>query len=161
MQYVLIILALISLGLAVYAGLLLGKLRQRKKDIEVYKEDLLVKLTQRRQDILESLRIIALAVTQSQCEVSEGVIRIKKLVDEIEDLRIAPSLQDFHRIYEDFADFSYLDAREALGKQEKFKQDNERYKKEREHEKRINNLCFELLRLIEEIKDRPLSLHTT
>lgn len=158
MEYVFIILALITLGLAVYAGLLMGRLRQRKKEIEKYKKDLLVKLSDRRQSLFESLRIIALAVTQSQCEVSEGVIRIKKLIDEIDELRNFESLQDFHRIYADFEKFPYLEERGALSQREKFTQDNERYQIEREHEKRVNNLCFELLRVIEDVKDKPITL---
>lgn len=143
-----ILLAVITLGLAGYLGYLWATLNKRHKELALYKQELAKKLMDREKSILESLRIIALAVTQDQCEISEGVIRIKNLIDEVEHLKLAPTLQDFHRIHALFAEFPYLDERKELSKQERFSQDTKRFQIEKENEKRVKDLCFELLAIM-------------
>ena len=71
----------IILGLAFYAGLLISRIKiQTKlnnKKIELQK----TKQQQRNESISESIRVIALATSQDQCNVSEAAIRLTVLLE--------------------------------------------------------------------------------
>ena len=71
----------IILGLAFYAGLLISRIKiQTKlnnKKIELQK----TQQQQRNENISESIRIIALATSQDQCNVSEAAIRLIVLLE--------------------------------------------------------------------------------
>ena len=144
-------LGLIAFGLAVYLGILVNKLKQQK-DEEQKLQKLLEEKNQSRIDhINESLRIIALAVTQGQCEVSEGCIRIKKLIDATDSFKDLPELAYFHIAYADFEQFPFLEERKKLSKQEKFKQDNQRFELEKKHMPQVKESCEALLKLLKNI----------
>ena len=148
---ILSLLAFIAFALAIYLGVLLNKLRHQKKDLQ-NKQALMEKKEQERiEHINESLRIIALAVTQDQCEISEGCIRIKKLIDLIDSFKDHPHLTYFHSAYLDFEQFPFLEERNKLSKQEKFKQDNLRFELEKKHMEGIKDSCESLLNLLKQI----------
>lgn len=147
---ILSILAVIAFVLAIYLGVLVNKLRHQKKEQQKLKALLEQKDRERLEHINESLRIIALAVTQDQCEVSEGCIRIKKLIDLIDTLKNHPELVYFHSAYIDFEQFPFLEERKKLSKQEKFKQDNLRFELEQKHNSQIKESCHSLLLLLKQ-----------
>jgi hypothetical protein len=141
------LLGVVVFGLAIYLGILLNKLRLQKIANQQLQLQLEEQKKKRFDDIRDSLRIIALAVTQDQCEVSEGCIRIKKLLDLLEDFN-APQLDTFHEAFTEFDQFDYLDARKSLSKQEKFRQDNRRYMLEEKYHNSIKKSCQHLLTML-------------
>lgn len=142
------ILGLVVFALSVYLGVLVNKLRIQKVYIKKARQQQLEKEQKRMDYISDSLRIISLAVTQDQCEISEGCIRIKKLLDEIEQFRELEQLSYINVAYEDFKQFPFLEDRKSLSKQEKFKQDNKRFLFEEQHMHGVKDACSELLKLL-------------
>lgn len=142
------LMGIIVFALSIYLGIVLNQLRLQKKQQDLVIEQLKEKEEKRLVYINESLRVISLAVTQDQCEISEGCIRIKNLLDELEDFRQLDQLSYFHTAYEDFKQFPFLDDRKALTKQERFKQDNKRFLFEEQHMQGIKQACAELLKLL-------------
>jgi Tfp pilus assembly protein PilO len=73
-------LAGILLILAIYLGYLVSQLKKRKE----YQQTQMLKVQQvlkdKKGEVIESIRIICLATIQDQCEVSEAVIRLEKVV---------------------------------------------------------------------------------
>lgn len=143
-----VVLGVVAFGLAVYLGILVNKLRQQKKAEEEVLNYIAEKNQKKIEDINESLRIIALAVIQDQCEVSEGCIRIKKLIDLSEELKDEASLSYIHTAYLDFEQFPFLEERKKLSKQEKFRQDNRRFDLEKKHMESFKAACEKLLVLL-------------
>lgn len=128
---------LIIAGLAFYAGKLLFLLSKQKKKQQAVRAERVYNIT-------NSIETIALAMKQQQCDLSEGAIRVCHL---LEALPIQP-LPNFHEkfphifsLFEAIRHFATLDARQALNKQERRKQDLEREEIESHHE---NNVLDEL-----------------
>ena len=137
--------------LATYLGFLLNKLRLQKKVNDLHLLELESLRAQRQMEIKDSLGIIARAVINKQCELSEGCIRIKKLMDEIElNSSIDEGLEPFERMYEELKDFAYLDARSRLSNQEKFNQDKKRFRIEDDYEAQILDACKVLLETLDQ-----------
>lgn len=145
MTILFIFLAILTLVLSFYLGHLLVKIKKAKAYKAQVQNEVNEFLQKKEKDILESLRIISLGVTQDQCEISEGVIRIKNLLDQVDYLNEDSRFHDFKRIYKEFEIFPFLEEREKLSKQEKFNQDKERMRLEELHSRRVKDLCFELL----------------
>lgn len=144
------VLGVVVFTLSIYLGIVLNQLRIQKaikeKALKEYKQ----KELERQEYIHDSLRIISLAVVQDQCEISEGCIRIKKLIDEVDMYKEHELLNYFHVAYEDFKQFPFLDERKQLTKQERFKQDNQRFMFEEQHGIGVKSACSELLKLLKE-----------
>jgi len=82
LDYVLAALAVIViLGLAFYAGILISKIKIHTKRNEQQQSEQQEKKQQRNDNICESIRVIALATTQKQCNVSEAAIRLTILLE--------------------------------------------------------------------------------
>lgn len=142
-------LAIIVFVLATYLGFLLNKIRIQKNLAQI-KEQKVEQLKKQREDsILESIRLISRAVIYKQCEVSEGCIRIKKLLDLI-DFKYDESLRPINELYEQLEEFPYLDERNRLSKQERFNQDKKRFKIEDEFGDRFKKACESLLEQIKQ-----------
>ena len=78
----------IILGLAFYAGILLSRIKmhtelQKQREAQLNAENAQAALTkqQRNDSICESIRIIARATAQKQCNVSEAAIRLTVLLE--------------------------------------------------------------------------------
>lgn len=131
MQLTLIFLALaIILGLGFYAGKLLFQLKQQTQKQEQARRS-------RIDTITESIRTIALAMEQQQCDLSEGVIRICNLLDAIPVLpqpNYAKEYPATYGLHEKIRHFPTHDARNALTKQERRQQDKEREEIESQYE---------------------------
>jgi hypothetical protein len=135
------ILAVIVFVLATYLGFLLNKIRIQKS-INQANQQQLEKLKQDRENsVKESLEIIAKAVIQKQCEISEGCIRIKKLMDSIDMYQGFDGHEVFDKMYDEIKDFAILEERKKLTKQEKFTQDNQRFAIEKRYETQISHAC--------------------
>ncbi len=75
----------IVLALAFYAGMLLNKLKMQKvQALKLEQQQELTKkqkIEDRNNNIVESIRFIAKATTQKQCNVSEAAIRLTVLLE--------------------------------------------------------------------------------
>ena len=114
--------ALIIIALGVYAGRLLFLLHaqnQRQKHTR----------DKRIQIISDSIKTIAFAMEQQQCEPSEGVIRICNLLLAMPIVPQPDYKSDYpatFELYERIKHFPTMDARNALSRKERKKQDKER-----------------------------------
>lgn len=145
-----IALGLIVLGLSVYLGILFGKLKAQKQAQIAQDEKVERLLKERDEQIIESLDTIALVLIQEQCEPTEGCIRIKRLVDEIEYLKDRDELVVFHEMYEEVKGFATLQDYKDLNNTERFKQDNRRYAIEEKFNQRIKKASQHLRDIISE-----------
>ncbi len=153
MSHTLVIIIFALLGilvflLAAYLGILLAKLNQQKKHSSHIEELMEAANLEQEEFYLESLSIIAKATLQDQCETSEACIRIKKILEFFPEIESSPGLEPIQTMYKDLENFAYLDERNELAKQEKFKQDNQRFKVEEKYEKDFKAALKILLDLI-------------
>ncbi|MDP5292937.1 DUF2489 domain-containing protein [Oceanimonas sp. CHS3-5] len=112
----------IILGLAVYAGILLAKLRQQTQ----YRQKAIAKRNDR---ILESVRVIAQAVREDQCNLSEGAIRLTNLLNALQFDRpkdFAVEYPGLYDLYDRVKEMPTHDARKQLKRNELMRLDLER-----------------------------------
>lgn len=134
MQWVLIGLgAVVIVSLGIYAGQLLSKLKVQKEKQQQKREERLVNINQ-------SIQTIAFAMLQQQCNLSEGAIRIFKI---LESVPIIP-LPDYgaqypalFKLYEHVKELPTHEARNQLSKKERRLQDRDREQQESELESQI------------------------
>lgn len=131
------VLAIIVLGLSIYLGNLYSRLRSQRATLDKALKQANLAWEERDKDIRSSLRTLALVIIQEQCEPTEGCIRIKKLVDEIESLKDRDELSVFHDMYEEVKEFAILQDYKDLSAQEKFRQDNKRFAIEEKYAARL------------------------
>lgn len=143
-RFFLFILAiLILLSLAAYAVSLYWKLHQQKKQLQQAKNA-------RYQRVIESIEIIAKAMETEQCGLSEGVLRLKPLLDVLgKKLSQFPAMW---ALFEVVQDMPILDARKQLKRNERMKFDLERESKEAELDAQIKSELVQLNQLIEQFK---------
>lgn len=128
-----IIALIIILALGVYAGRLLFMLKQQNADQAAARAGRTAK-------IKESVILIAKAMEQQQCELSEGAIRICNLLNAL-PLASPPDFRQkfphIHALFIAVSGFAVLEERKKLSKQEKRKQDAAREQIESEHESKV------------------------
>lgn len=125
--------ALVIAGLAFYAGRLLFLLKKQNQRHAVARNKRIV-------NISESIKTIALALSQQQCDLSEGVIRICRLLDALPVDPKPNYKQDFPHTYTLFSHVSVFDthdARLALDKRERRRQDRAREEIESQYESKV------------------------
>ncbi|WP_018982143.1 DUF2489 domain-containing protein [Salinimonas chungwhensis] len=124
---------LIILALGIYAGRLLFSLKQQNARQAAAREKRTVTIT-------DSIILIAKAMEQQQCELSEGAIRICNLLEAL-PLSSPPDYKSkFPHIYTLFVEvsgFAVLEERKKLSPKEKNKQDKAREQIESEHESKV------------------------
>ncbi|MCZ0753063.1 DUF2489 domain-containing protein [Aeromonas enteropelogenes] len=137
---------LILSGLAIYAGMLLARLkRQQEMQLQASKA--------RNERILDSVRVIAHAVLEGQCDYSEGAIRLTNLLDALqikEGRAFAAEFPGLYDLYEKVKEMPTHEARRALKRNEVIKLDLERSGYEAELETQI-------LKDVAQLKDLQLS----
>ena len=137
---------LVLLGLAVYAGTLLARL-MRQHDMQRQA------IAARNERILDSVRVIAHAVRDRQCDYSEGAIRLTNLLDALqikEGRAFASEFPGLYGLYEKVKEMPTHEARRALKRNEVMKMDLERSGYEAELEAQI-------LKDVARLKDFQLS----
>ena len=124
---------LIILALGFYAGRLLFLLKQQNQQHQAARN-------KRIKNISESIHIIAKAMEQQQCDLSEGVIRIVNLLNAL-PLNPPPNFKStyphIHALFVEVSGFAVLEARQQLTKQERRKQDYAREQIESEFESKV------------------------
>lgn len=135
----------IILGLSLYAGMLLAKLkRQNELQAKMMQEA----LDKRNAKIVESVDVIAAATLQEQCDLSEAAIRLFMIMDHLQgEMRIDfptryPALFE---LYEAVKDTPRGEARKALAKKERMRFDLQRMKDEARLEQAIRVELEEIL----------------
>lgn len=127
---VLIIAGLLIIAiLGVYAGRLLFQLKQQNTRQRVARE-------QRLEVIFESIHTIARAMEQQQCNVSEGAIRICRLLRALpeESRDYSTEYPAIHTLFNEVSGFAILEDRKALSKKQRFTEDRAREAIEEQHE---------------------------
>lgn len=124
---------LILLGLAVYAGTLMARLK-RQQEMQQHA------IAARNERILESVRVIAHAVRDGQCDYSEGAIRLTNLLDALQikgGHAFTTEFSGLYGLYEKVKEMPTHEARRALKRNEVMKMDLERSGYEAELEAQI------------------------
>lgn len=135
LYFVIAIAVIIVAGLAFYAGQLLWQVKQQNLIKQQQTQKRLTYLT-------DSISLIAKAMKEEQCELSEGVLRVWVLLDHYNSEQDEP--KDYPQLYPGFAalydvikDMPTHEARKKQGKQERFKMDVQRWDAEKEHGEQI------------------------
>lgn len=124
------------------------KVMQIKSDLERAQKE-----TERKEFVEESLRIISKAVVEGQCDLSEGCIRIRMLIDRTD--RINHKHEDykvFFEMYEEIKHFKTHEARKELSKQELYNEDKERYLIEERYKDSFLEASRRLLSFVESLR---------
>ncbi len=132
---------LILLAMTVYAIYLLIQLHKQKR---LFTQAKLARMNR----IKESVTIIAKAMLVGDCNHSEGVIRLKMLLDPLGQKRLV-DYSAMWQLYEIVQDMPTHEARKALKKNERMRLDLHRESKESELEQHIK---LEIQQLLEDIK---------
>jgi hypothetical protein len=123
MYIVLIVLGVaIILGLSFYAGKLLSQVNEQKQKKDKLRQD-------RVTNIMQSVHVIALAIEQQQCDLSEGVIRLTNLLDALPlspQPKFAELYPAIYGLYYKISHFATHEARASLTKKERRQQDKDR-----------------------------------
>lgn len=138
--FLFVLAALIILSMAAYAARLWLKIYQKNRQIKQAQ-------AVRFERIFESVEIIAKAMLSEQCDLSEGVLRLKPLMDVL-----GKPLNRFSAmwaLFETVQDMPILEARKQLKRNERMKFDLEREAKEVELAEKIKQ---ELGLLLDEMK---------
>ena len=124
---------IIIVGLGFYAGKLLFMLRQQKARQEAARQSRIANIT-------DSIIVIAKAMEQQQCDLSEGVIRIVNLLNAL-PINSPPDFKaqypQVHALFTEVSGFAILEARQQLPKNERRKQDIAREQIESEYESKV------------------------
>ncbi len=132
---------IIIVGLAVYAGILLARLRQQTQQRQQA-------IHRRNERILDSIRTIAMAVRDDQCNLSEGAIRLTNLLNTLQFSQPKDFATDYpglYDLYDRVKEMPTHEARNQLKRNERMRQDLQRAGFEQELEAQIK---IEVARLV-------------
>lgn len=135
----------IILGLAVYAGWLLAKLRQQTK---MQEKAMKAAIEQRNRKIIESVDVIAMATLQQQCDLSEAAIRLYMIMDHLQGekrVEFPTRFPALYELYDVVKDMPRGDARKQIEKRDRMRFDMERMKAESRLQQAIHTELEEIL----------------
>ncbi len=137
---------IIIFALAYYAGKLLMQVKQQAKQRQENQAKLQAQLYANDVKLYDSVIIIARAMKEEQCDISEGCWRISVLLDSLQTVSALD--QKFTAIFDLYKGIKHLsihEDRKSLPKQQRMKQDIERMKLEAEYSDQIINELDSLL----------------
>ena len=130
---------LAGLGIIAILGWIAARDLKKLKAQEAAKQEAAVA---RAKNLQVSIDAISRAVVSDQCDVSEGAMRLKPLMDAVDPAWADRSdLQPILHLAEALADQPIKDARKALPKQERMRFDLERMKLEAQHQDGVKAAC--------------------
>jgi hypothetical protein len=139
-----IFLIVIIIGLVFYTGILLNKIKVQKADklkmVAEQKNQQAVAQQQRNDTICESIRVIALATAQKQCNVSEAAIRLIVLLETLllkQPIDLINSYPALSEMFDKVKDMPTHDQRKKVPVKELKALDKKREKLEAELEEKI------------------------
>lgn len=118
----------IIIALAAYATSLLLQMRQQTQARQQANEQQRQKHISRDLKVVESIILISKAVSEKQCEISEGCWRLSVLMDSLEQyaVRLNAEFPAIFKLYNKISHMPILEARKALTKKAKLALDLER-----------------------------------
>jgi len=126
-----VIALLIVIPLACYAGMLLSQLKKQRTEQEIAEKQKQIALKQHDTKILNSVVIIARALKEEQCDLSEGCWRLSVLLD---SLKLSSELDTLfpsvYQLYNGIKHMPILSERKKLAKRDRMKLDFDRMKLE-------------------------------
>lgn len=125
---------IIIIALVIYLAIIVFKIKNQKarnKELHRILDDF---NAETKENARESIRIICLAVIQDQCELSEGCIRIRNLLEYFPETKFKTEYSVIFKFYEEIKSFATHDNYKNLKLSEQFKQDKQRSKIEGKHE---------------------------
>jgi len=129
---------LIIAALAFYAGKLFAKLRRQNLDLEQAALKQKTAIEQHNKKLVDSIRLIAKAISEKQCELSEGAIRICRLLEKVyvaQDANFPSQYPGLHELDTFLADYPTHAGYKALKRQERMRFDVKRA----QHEDRLRD----------------------
>lgn len=121
----LIIIAALS-GIAAYY---IWQVKKQNTRLKAEQEEQKKAWRQKKEELAKDIRFIAHSMVQEQCEITEGCMRIKVLMDHLDgDLQSKPEFQTIQRVFSLTSDMPTHQAYKDLSRKEQFKLDNKRYK---------------------------------
>lgn len=138
MVYLITAAIVIVVALSAVAAYYLIQLKRVKKaqakQIQINKEA----WQKHRDELAGDLRFIANAMLQGQCEITEGCLRLKVLMDRLDDeLQHKPEFKTIQAHFAQTINMPTHEAYKALSKQEQFKLDKTRYNLEAQNKEQI------------------------
>ncbi len=125
--YILMVGVAIIIALAFYAGMLLQRLSKQKK---LQQQALIAKqrsLNNHDKKVFDSILLITRAMQQEQCEFDEGCWRLSVLLSSLKTVTELPAMfPAIFALYDEIKDLAILDARKALTKKERMREDYKR-----------------------------------
>ncbi|OUR64016.1 hypothetical protein A9Q73_09145 [Bermanella sp. 47_1433_sub80_T6] len=128
----------IILSLSAIAGYYLLKLRkvklQQNEQIELNRQAWL----DSQEELAADIRFIAKAMVQQQCEITEGCLRLKVLMDRLDEtLQHNGDYQTIQLHYQKTAHMPHHKAYTTLNKKQQFKLDQDRFELENQHRQKV------------------------
>ena len=139
---------IIILGLAFYAGILISKINLHTKRNNEQKQQLKQNKQQRNDNICESIRLIARATAQKQCNVSEAAIRLTILLETLlleEPIAIEKEYPALSELFDKVKEMPTHDQRKKIAIKDLKKLDKQRLAFETELEEKIINEVSQLV----------------
>lgn len=143
--FLLTLAVLVILSMAGYAAFLFYKLHKQKNQLEQARNA-------RFHNVIDSIDVIARAMLAQQCDLSEGVLRLKPLLDVL-GLKLA-RFSAMWALYETVENMPILDERKTLKRNERMKLDLEREAKEAHLAQHIELELRQLLTEITQLKQQ-------
>ncbi len=143
--FLLTLAVLVILSMAGYAVFLFYKLHKQKNQLEQARNA-------RFHNVIDSIDVIARAMLAQQCDLSEGVLRLKPLLDVL-GLKLA-RFSAMWALYETVENMPILDERKTLKRNERMKLDLEREAKEAHLAQHIELELRQLLAEIAQLKQQ-------
>jgi len=139
-----IFLVVIIIGLAFYAGILLNKIKVQKAEqqrmVTEQQQQQAISQQQRNDNICESIRLIARATAQQQCNVSEAAIRLTVLLETLlleKPIDLLNSYPALSELFDKVKEMPTHDQRKKVPVKELKAMDKKRQKLESELEDKI------------------------
>jgi len=128
-----IVATLIILSLSLYAGKLLATVRAQQQQAQQQRMQQQADIDKHNAYLIDSIQLIAKAVSEQQCELSEAAIRICRLLEKIylaRDENFPQQYPALHKLDTFLADYPTHEGYKALKKQERMRFDVKRAEKE-------------------------------
>lgn len=147
---ILITLVIVIVGLSFLAGRLWRQISDHKRIQTKQIQEKMAKEVERKEFVEESLRIITKSMLEGQCDLSEGCIRVRMLIERTDNIDAKnEEFKVFFDMYEEIKHFKTHEARKELSKQELFNEDKERLKIEERYRDLLLEASRRLLRVVE------------
>jgi len=143
-----VVASLIVLGLSLYAGKLIAQVRLQQQQAQLKLKQQQADIEKHNSYLIDSIELIAKAVIEQQCELSEAAIRICRLLEKVytEDDRAYPTRYPaLHKLDCFLADYPTHQGYKALKRQERMRFDVKRAELELSLKQQIETECAQLV----------------